>query len=67
MSSREQAIMDELNVEYAMFTHAIEVLIAQGLRFSPEAARLANERSQVRLAINRLKIEMDQRRSLNNE
>jgi len=51
---RTRAVADELEVEYNAFTRAINALIQAGRRFSPEATRLANERSQIRLEWNRV-------------
>jgi len=51
---RAKAVAAELEVEYNMFTSMIEVLAQYGKRSSPEAARLASERSKIMLAWNRV-------------
>lgn len=51
---RAKAVAAKLEAEHNMITSEIVTLIQQNQRFSPEAARLANERSMVELAWNRV-------------
>ena len=50
-----RAVAAALEAEHSMLTTAIIVLIQQNQRFSAEAAELARERSEVRLALNRVR------------
>ena len=51
---RAKAVADELETEYNAFTRAIDALIQAGRRLSPEAARLARKRSEIKLAWDRV-------------